>query len=427
MNLNGESFRKRLLPIACSQAVGVACGVVGVKVVSKLVEPAVLGVYGIFLSFATVGIWFVHAGVIRYVSRNWASADDKNRIWAAARRAWAKKTGWLFLCAVLIGLLVCRGRPGSLAAFVLPLAVAASLLSLGTLAQTALQAERNHWRDLVISSVGSLTRTFVPPVLYFFSGGIVALYTGYSIHALCLAGVGLWILRARGVGHASASGAALEAIYDGPLFSVLALANWMLTGATRWIVAWRFGSETAGQFTLAGNIALIIPAVLGAIFLQYCQPGFFSIVDSGEPGARLRLGRYVDRVVLLLGTASLAGLAALRFVSPWLVGWLIDEKYVRALDWIIPAGCFGLAVIMAQFYHVMMVAIRRERACAPVDLGTAAFLLLGGVAAAWQGPVFFQRALLASPLVILLLTRLLARRYLVDAPVNPGPDPRANR
>ena len=69
--------RLRLIPIALAQAFGVGCGVAGVKVNSSLVPPEVLGVYGVFLTLAPIGMWVVHAGLLKFTVRHWASATSR--------------------------------------------------------------------------------------------------------------------------------------------------------------------------------------------------------------------------------------------------------------------------------------------------------------------------------------------------------------
>ena len=67
--------RLRLIPIFLAQAFGIGCGVAGVKFSSTLVPPDVLGAYGLFLTFAPIGAWVVHAGLVKYVARPWAGVS----------------------------------------------------------------------------------------------------------------------------------------------------------------------------------------------------------------------------------------------------------------------------------------------------------------------------------------------------------------
>ena len=90
---------------------------------------------------------------------------------------------------------------------------------------------------------------------------------------------------------------------------------------------------------------------------------------------------------------------------------LIGEKYRAALPWIFPSGCFVVATITTVFYQSLLLAGRRERACAPVELATAAALVIGCIATGALGAEWFARWLVATPLVPWLLTRPLARHY----------------
>jgi hypothetical protein len=188
-------------------------------------------------------------------------------------RAAIRKTCWLLPAAVAAAVLTAR-RDWLL--FVPAVFSAAALLSCGALAQAALQASREHWRDLAVSSTSSVTRSFVPPLLYAAAGGsVLALCSGYCIHALALATAGAWALRrhwqAPAVGERN-----LTPVYEGPLFTVLAAAGWTLAGMNRWTLALFFGPAETGYFVLAGNLAVLVPSMLGTVFLQYFQPGFFA-------------------------------------------------------------------------------------------------------------------------------------------------------
>lgn len=411
MTSSPSRLQARLVPIAASQAVGFACGVAGVKIATKLVSPADYGAYGVFLTFTPLGMWVVHAGLIKFVLRHWAGSPDRHGLLREVAHAAARKLVWLALATIAAAFTL--SASGRLALW--PWLFASSaLLSIGTLAQSALQAERAHWADFTVSAGGSLTRTFVPPLLYFATGGaFMALTAGFCVHALTLALLGGWCLR-----HSLKTGAPtapaapqLTRVYEGPLFVLLAIAGWATTALNRWIVAGFFGEARAGYFTLAGNIALIVTGMLGVVFIQYFQPGFFAVA-SEEPDARGRLARRVDQVAALYTAIALAGVVALRFGAPLLMGSLIGEKYRAALGMIGGAGCFGVAIVVAQFYQSLLLAGRRENGCAPVDLANAGVYALAGAAvAALGGETGFLRWLLLAPLVPWLIGRSLARHY----------------
>jgi O-antigen/teichoic acid export membrane protein len=422
MNTLFARARDRLLPIVLSQFVGLLCGIGGVRLVSQWVPPATLGSYGIFLTFTTLGLWVVHAGLIKFIVRHWAETTDKNALLRAALRSWARKLVWLAVAAGIAAAAIdyLGGVRGLFIAT--PLFISAALLSLGVLAQNTVQAARRYWTDFAISVTGSITRTFIPPVLFLISGHALGLYLGFGIHACCFAAVALWTLRAHlrptpAITHAPT----VTPIYDGAFFATLSMIGWVLTGVNRWIVAGFLGETSAGLFTLAGNLAQIAPAMLGAVFMQYFQPGLFS-APHATPSERRALASRVDRIAAVYTLLALAGIAGVHLLTPWLIGTLIDERYRAALAYIAGAGCFSAAVIIGQFYHALLLAGRRERACGPVDLTAAAILILGGLATMkLGGESAFLRWLLITPIIPWVISRSLARRYFLRE--SSGPEP----
>ena len=400
-------IRNRLLPITLSQAIGFLCGVVGVKITTRLIAPADYGAYGVFLTFAPLGMWVVHAGLIKFTGRHWAASADRGALLREVLRAGARKLPWLVV-ATLVATLAMNAA-GFLHLWP-ALFASAVLLSAGLLAQTALQAERSHWTDFAVSSAASLTRSFVPPLLYLFAGGsLLALEAGYCVHAAVFACTCLYLL-AKYRSTKPLAPPQLTPVYEGPLFIVLSLAGWLMTAVNRWLVAGFFGVEKAGYFTLASNVGMIVTSMLGLIFVQYFQPGLFASA-SEAPAPRRQLARRVDLIAATYCGLSLAGVVALRTISPWLIGPLISEKYRPALGLILAAGCFGAAMTTAQFFHVMLLAGRREKACGPVDFTTALTLTGVGLGAAFAGERWFLLWLTITPVVPWLVSRPLARHY----------------
>lgn len=409
------STRLRLVPIALAQAFGVGCGVAGVKVNSSLVPPEVLGVYGVFLTFAPIGMWVVHAGLMKFTVRHWAAATSRPALLRVVAGAWARRLPWLAVAAGIGAWTLAPLTNGHILPLGAGLFAAAALLAAAALAQTALQAESAHWRDSMVSMTLSLARTFLPPLLYVLSAGaLVALWGGFALHAGLGALIGALMLRRywrRPADQVAGAPPVIASTYRGPLFIALAAAGWAIVGLNRWIVAGFFGSIEAGYFTLAGGAATVIASSLGAVFMQYFQPGIFALADGPTPD-RARLAARVDQVALGYGFTALAAVAGLAFIAPWLVGPLIHPDYRPALPWILPAGCFGVALITLQFYQTLLLAGRRERACGPVELTTAVVLAAGCLAAAYGGPTWFTRWLLVTPLVPWLVARPMARSKL---------------
>ena len=99
MKLPTAHFRDRLLPITLSQAVGFLCGLAGVKIATRLVSPADYGAYGVFLTFTPLGIWVVHAGLIKFTARHWAASPNRGALLREVLRASGRKLPWLAIFA----------------------------------------------------------------------------------------------------------------------------------------------------------------------------------------------------------------------------------------------------------------------------------------------------------------------------------------
>lgn len=410
---------KRLVPIASSQLFGLVCGLAGVRLTTEFVPPHEFGPYTVFLTLAPLGMWVVHAGLIKFVVRHWAGAVDRVAYWRAVTRTFVRKLPWLGGVAALAALSI-QPLPWWLA-FSLLFSVAACL-AWAAVTQAALQAARQHWRDFFVSASGSATRSFIPPLLFAAVGGsTMGLYAGFGIHAAALALAATIALAAPLVRRGAVSALTLPAAYDGALFVGLAICGWVMAGLHRWLMTFFFGPTEGGYFGLAANLAMLIPSILGTIALQLFQPDFFR--TPATPAGREALARKVDRVALGHAAASVAGLLTLRAAAPSLVGPLIRESYTPALPMILSAGAAMLALATGWFYHSMLLAANREQACARLDIASAAVIALTSVIAASMGEVWLLRWMLLLPFVAWLFTRTLARHYFFNAASTSTPAP----
>lgn len=410
MKFSAEELR-RLPPILLAQGIALVCGVASVRLATRWIAPADYGLYGVFVSFTPLGMWVAHAGLVKFTARHWAAADRRGLYALVSALAW-RRALWLIPAALAAALFI----PGPHWAQAFPLLVGATAaLGFAALGQAALQAARENWRDCAVSGVGSVTRSFIPPLLYLLlGGGVVLLWTGFLAHAVIFALVAVLAARFPHRGPADGQVPAMSGAYEGALFTWLSLVGWALSGLNRWVVVAFFGATITGYFTLAHTLATIVPSMLSTAIVQFVQPGLFAL-PVASPADRRRLAALVDRTALVNWLATLATLLALRAALPLLVGTLVDEKYLAVSEYILPAGCFAVATSTALLYHIMLLAGKCESACGPLDLSFAAVLVTGSVATAWLGWPCFRVWLLATPLVPWLLCRPLARRLLFKA------------
>lgn len=411
MKPSPEDLRQRLLPILLSQAVGLVCGIIGVRLTSRLVDPVDYGTYGIFVSLVSIGSGVIYIGLVKFVSRHWQGATDRPGLLREVLAATFRKSPWLLAASALATVMAAPGHP---VVFGVLLFASAYLMMLTYLTQAALQATREHWRDLGLSTSLSVTRSFLPPLLYATTGaGVRALLLGFLGQTLVGVLLGAWHTR-RWWRQAPAQPRtrSLTPHYTGPRFMALAVAGWVLLGLNRWLVAWFFGTETAGYFTLAGNIGVILPAMLGLVMLQFFQPVWFEAAHASRP-ERLALLRSVDRVALAYTVVALALVGGLHAGMPLLIGPLVSVQYTPATAFVLVTGFFTASITIGTFYHTLLLAAKREPACTTADLGGAACLMAGSILSAAAGLDWFKGWLVLTPLVPWLLNRTLARRALL--------------
>jgi hypothetical protein len=411
MKLLPDNFRQRLLPIILSQGIGLICGIAGVRLTSQWVDPTDYGYYGIFISLIPLGAGVIYIGLIKFMGRHWQGDPDPAGLLDQVFRATLCKIPWLGVASIPIAIIAAPSHP---VLYGLLFFASSYLLSLTGLAQAALQAAREHWRDLSVSAGLSVTRSFLPPLFYYISGGgISTLFIGFLSHAilsLLVAGSSLhrWLTwnppeRLR---------PDLPAQYSGMYFIIPAIIGWILLGLNRWLVAWFFGAEISGYFALASNVGLILPAMLSIIMQQYYQPNWFAANYVSRQERQVLL-QSIDQIALIYTLLALGLSVALHVALPLLIGSVIGIKYQAATGFVFVTSLSTIALSLCTFYHLLLLSAKRESACTKIDLSGAACLIIGSLISATAGLEWFKRWLMISPAVPWLVNRTLARRALL--------------
>jgi len=407
------NFRDRLLPIVLGQATGLLCGVIGVRLASSLIAPADYGRYGIYLTFTPLGMWVIHAGVIKYISRYWAEAKNRATMLRCVQSETWRRAGWLVLLGAVGAMATSASDFTGLSALLFATMLALSFAAIG---HTLLLADRKHWWDYHTGAVASVSRAVVPALAYWGSGGVfLALPAGFLIHALVDA---VWVngLARKMTRHEDNGGklSKLPAEFTGWNFIIQAIAGWTALGLTRWLVMYFQGDQTAGFFNLASNLAIILPSMMGTVLTQYFQPDLFA-APCKTAAERRALAARVDRIALLHIAGSLVALGVLHLLLPWLVGSVISEKYADATAYVFPAGCFFVSVVMTQFHVQLLLAGGRADRIAWLETSKALALAISGIAAISLGGEFiFLIWLICTPALPWVLSRTLARRWFFE-------------
>lgn len=352
-----------LLPLVSIQAVGLACGILGVHWSSKLLPPELLGVYGLLASTHTLAAFVTHRGMVQYLQRHWTAECSASLFGRQLLKSMLLPTVWLAVAAAasIAGLHLSTGLGRTWIWWVWIVLV--NLLALAAhLTATALQAEEKYWSQFTVSTVGSLTRSFLPLLaVALFGTAIEILGAGFALHTIfwflagALALAPAWNRR----GTQKPASGLVSAIIS---FLGVGIIGWLAQNAPRWFAAFNLTPQENGYFMLAANLSVIVPASIAIIGTGYAAPWIFTAARAGETSATLK--RRTDRnvcVALLLGQAALLALTA---AAPGLIGSVIAPSYAPAVGWLLAAGGGFLATISASFYCDLLSALGREKDCA---------------------------------------------------------------
>ena len=362
-----------LVPLAAVQVVGVICGLIGVRWSSSVIPPELLGVYGVLLSMVQLAPVVTHQGFVKHVQSHWTITLPPRPYVHILLRAAAPPTCWLIagLAAVLFVLKTISGVPFS-GALIAWLAVVNLLAVVAIAAQSALQTESRYWTAFLLSSVGSITRSFLPPLFATVAGATLFwLSTGFLLHAVVPAVfaallVGLQWRRPGTLPPDTAASLqpALRA------FAAAGLFAWLAAAAPRWFAAAVLPPADVGYFVLAANLSLVVPATFGAIAFSYSFPKLFG---SARAGAKDRtLLQRTHRTVAVVMIASQSSLIVLLLIAPALLGLVIDVRYADAIGWLLATGGAALAATTTQFYHNLLLTRKLEADCLRLSVFSAA-------------------------------------------------------
>ncbi|MBI5690653.1 MAG: hypothetical protein HZC55_11215 [Verrucomicrobia bacterium] len=405
---------EHLLPLAGVQVVGLVCGLIGVRWSSTVVPPEAMGVFGLLLTAQLIASTVTHHGLIKHVQQHWTrhtSARQYGRFLLTAAR---QPFGWLAAALALVtAYFTWTGeltQPVAWWAWLL----AANLLSVvAATAQAALQAEERYWAGLAVATVGSASRSFLPPLLVTVGAGatLPLLGTGFLLHAAVFALVAVAFLRS--AWHRPAASAGVAASPAAPLvhtFMQVGLYGWVAAIAPRWFAARLLDEATTGYFMLAINLAMIAPAAASMITQSYSFPVLFDASRRGAGPAEL--ARLTHRPVLVMLAAAQVGLLVLDWVAPRLVGILIDHQYAPAMAWILAAGGSIIATLSTPLFCNLLVARGQAQACVGLSVASAALrLLLLGALVAWGDSEIFRLGLCLLPWPTVALEWWLAHRW----------------
>lgn len=386
-------YVRRLLPIGLNHLMVLTMGIIGIKLTSKYVPPAVYGLYSLFLTLTTVGYLFSHAGLINLASRFWRKEEGQGG--AYARFLWSMQ--WrlsipMSLAIVAVCLLMGLSR-GVIWWWVLPwLIIGNFAVALAALASGVLNAQERNWMVLV-SGIGASLRSIVPVGLALLCGvSFITLTVGFALHSVCVVAmvciIFFWVWPAAQASTECQTRWREQLREYGRPFLFLGLGGWLLQSVDRWIVILVFGEDQGGLFSMAASLGAIIPNLAAGALMQLVFPKIFRMADQARVDTDwLRIADRCDKVTWWFLGITLVGLVALGLVTPLFVPWLISPAYGAATTIVFPAGC-ALAMTQAnQFQFLLLQGQQNSKGIVKILLMVAGLKTIGGLIAAlvsWQ-------------------------------------------
>jgi O-antigen/teichoic acid export membrane protein len=402
-------MRRFFLPIVLNQGATLLFGTIGIVLISHLVPERVYGAYTLFLTLTQVGPLLTHSGLNNHTSRYWqrvASNPGPYARFVLGRALWLGMplAGLLLLVVAVIQLL----HPGAVAwAPLWPLLVVTNLgLAVSTGASLALNASERHWAVLTLNALTTFGRALFPiGVALLFTPTVFTLSLGYTVHGVAAALAILVLFRGLNLGERPKADLVAQWRQElrdfGRPFVIMGLGGWLMLNADRWIVSFAFDERRLGLFSLATNIASIVPTFICAALMQWKFPAVFRASDRARSERDWReLARKCDRLTLLFLGLTLGGLGVLQLVGPHLVGWLIGQKYAASMPLLLPAGMATVALQTNQFQYLLLQGQHNSSGMIKVMLPLAALRTAGSlVAGAISWPVFLGWLLVSTALV----------------------------
>ncbi|GAB1490086.1 hypothetical protein MASR2M8_25430 [Opitutaceae bacterium] len=384
---------------------------------SERVPATTYGSYGLLLSLVPIGALITHHGLARHAARHWTDEAAGAGYTPFLVKAALIRT--IPLAVLLAATLALVGPSGIAFGPTFPWLLAGGLTgAFAALSHTILQTTRRYWADCAFSCANSISRSGGPILAILAAGtSTTALIIGFVLpQILALAAAVLWLLarvsNIQPVPHSRGSGDVSLSRYDRD-FWLLGLCTLAGGGLHRWIAASCLDSAQLGYFTLAGNIAFVLPNIASAAALQYIYPRLYARarMSPGDPASSYWKPTAVAAATFLI--LSLSGVTVLSFATPLLIGNLIHEGYWAAATYIIPTGFFGTAIALTNIALLPHLAIERTTRAACLFLLVIAIIAIGGFISA-QSSAQSLSAWLASTPLIAIITIIAFHRLLGD-------------
>jgi O-antigen/teichoic acid export membrane protein len=375
------SGRKRLVSdgiwVAAGQF-GVAAGLlIGTRILTELLPPAVFGMVSLLIGASTLGATLLCTPLLQALLRFYPDAVQARRIGALRRDVLvplSRGTAVLVVLLLATGLVYSQWRDVPFRAFLVLAGLALvdvmrnfELALLGAARRqrtTAIWLAADTWARilLAIGAVKVLGLTAQAVLLGYFAGSILTFVVARAF------------VRREGADDLAGTDAnddhpLRREVYQYALPLVpLALVGWVSSLSDRYVVAGLLGLEEAGIYAAAYGLLNRPVAVGASIFLTTLRPIYFQHAASGAIEKEQRL---LNQWLLSLGAALSFGVGFVFLFRRQIAGLLLGPAYQSTAD-LLPWLAFGFALLaLSQVYNMVSLARKKSWAVSLSELAGA--------------------------------------------------------
>jgi O-antigen/teichoic acid export membrane protein len=341
--------------VGLGQAVAALAGLVGIRLLTSFVPPAVYGEVVLLLGIAALGTNLFCGPFQQAVLRFYPQAREAGRVGALRRQAGRV----LAAAALLLGsVLLAAGAARSAVASFAAVAALVAVDTWRTFESGLLNGERRQRDYMVRTGLDAWGRWLVAAGLAWFLGA-----TAFHVLGGMLLGSGLanLLLSRRVVRGEAADGAgeAWAASWRGPFFRYalplvpLAALNWVFSMGDRYVLAAWWDMATAGVYVAAYGLASQPFIALNAVIHSTLRPVLYDAVARGDAVKERRTLRVWVGVVV--GSMGLGWLALALLARP-VCALLLGARYQGAAALVpVIAGAYALQAVQ-QTFEIMLYA-----------------------------------------------------------------------
>jgi O-antigen/teichoic acid export membrane protein len=395
--------------ISGGQLVGAIGAVIGVRLLTTVLDPGTYGELTLALTAATLAFQVLLGPLVNAAERFFAPALETGQTTAflgALRRLTLSAAGLIMAIGIVAGsALVLIGRTDWL-----PLTLAAVLFALLSGCESILDGVQNAARQRSVVAIHQGIRQWLRPILAVVLIESVLRTSWVGMAAYCLASMAIlgsqfwWFRRTlRGLEPSQNGPAVAQTIerrmltYAAP-FGIWGVFTWMQMSSDRWALQLVGSSADVGLYAIVAQLGAYPLTLIGAMLFQVAAPIAYAQAGSGSDPRRMQAAVRTC-AMLALGLAAAVGLLTLTtmLLHQQLFALVVGGQY-QSVSAFLPVAVLASGLfVVGQMLSLVPMVLGDSRSLLAPKVATAIMALLLNVAGAylfglpgvlWAGVVF---------------------------------------